>query len=101
VPRGLRRAWLAAPLLVAAAAAAPALATAGPPGASSCSGCHAVPARDGAAIPSLLGRSAEEIADAMLGFRSGARPATLMNRIALGFSDAEIRAIAAWLAVRP
>ncbi|WP_425350951.1 c-type cytochrome, partial [Methylobacterium aquaticum] len=30
--------------------------------------------------------------------RSGARPATVMTRIAKGFSDEESRAIAAWIA---
>jgi len=34
----------------------------------------------------------------MLAFRSGERPATVMGRIAKGFSDDEIRAIAAWVA---
>ena len=31
-------------------------------------------------------------------FKSGVRPATLMNRFAKGFSEAETRAIAQWLA---
>jgi cytochrome c553 len=90
---------LATPLLVAAAGVAFAADAAAPPGASSCSGCHAVPARTGAGIPGLAGRDPEEIAERMLGFRSGSRPATLMNRIALGFTEPEIRAIAAWVAV--
>jgi cytochrome c553 len=42
--------------------------------------------------------TAEEIAAAVANFRSGAREATLMNRIAAGFTDAEIEAIARWLA---
>jgi cytochrome c553 len=33
---------------------------------------------------------------AMQAYRSGQRPATVMDRIAKGFSDDEIRAIAAW-----
>ena len=36
----------------------------------------------------------------MLAFRSGAQPATVMDRIAKGFSDEEIRAIAAWFAAQ-
>jgi cytochrome c553 len=32
----------------------------------------------------------------MLAFRAGQKPASVMNRIAKGFSDAEIKAIAAW-----
>jgi cytochrome c553 len=33
----------------------------------------------------------------MQAFRTGARPATVMDRIAKGFSDEETRAIATWL----
>ncbi|TGD98648.1 c-type cytochrome [Methylobacterium nonmethylotrophicum] len=76
-------------LLATPAAAAP------PPGATTCSGCHGAP---GGAVPSLAGHSAEDIAAAMAAFRTGARPATVMNRIAKGFSDEESRAIAAWIA---
>jgi cytochrome subunit of sulfide dehydrogenase len=32
----------------------------------------------------------------MQGFRSGARPATVMDRIAKGFTDEEVKAIADW-----
>ena len=70
-------------------------AAAAPPGASSCSGCHGAP---GGAVPSLAGHSAEDIAASLTAFRTGARPATVMNRIAKGFSDEESRAIAAWIA---
>ena len=33
---------------------------------------------------------------AMQAYRSGQRPATVMDRIAKGFSDDEIKAIAVW-----
>jgi len=36
----------------------------------------------------------------MEAFRSGERPSTVMGRIAKGFSDDEIHAIAAWLAAQ-
>ena len=36
----------------------------------------------------------------MAAFRSGAREATLMNRIAKGFSEDETRAIARWIAAQ-
>lgn len=31
-------------------------------------------------------------------FRAGSRPATVMDRIAKGFTDEEVKAIAAWYA---
>jgi cytochrome c553 len=69
-----------------------------PPGASSCSGCHAAKAGVDSAVPRLAGRAAGEIAEQMRAFRSGARPATVMDRIARGLTDAEVEAIAAWYA---
>ena len=72
---------------------------AGPPlGASSCSGCHASNAAVETPVPRLSGRPASEIVAAMQAFRDGKRPATVMDRIAKGFSDAEIAAIATWYA---
>jgi cytochrome c553 len=94
------------PLLLAVAAlallsaAAPARVAAEPAGASTCSGCHA-PAGVDVAIPSLAGRPAVEIVEAMAAFRSGAREATVMDRIAEGFTDEETRAVADWLAALP
>ena len=71
-----------------------------PPGAASCSGCHATGAASASSVPRLYGRDAGEITTAMNGFRDGSLPATVMNRIAKGFSDDESRAIAAWLAAQ-
>jgi cytochrome subunit of sulfide dehydrogenase len=91
------RAALAALL---AAAAPPAARAASPPGASACRGCHAEAGRPDAAIPSLHGQSAGGIAEAMRAYRAGERPASVMDRIARGFSDEEIQAIAAWIAAQ-
>ena len=71
-----------------------------PPGAASCSGCHTSGAAAASPIPRLYGRNTGEIMTAMTGFRDGSLPATVMNRIAKGFSDDELRAIAAWLAAQ-
>ncbi len=79
------------PLLVSAALACGA---AGPPGAASCTGCHA----PGQGVGVLQGRPAADIVTQMEAFRSGARPATLMNRIVRGFSPEEVQALATWFA---
>ena len=71
-----------------------------PPGAASCSGCHAAGTLPASPVSRLYGRNAGEIMTAMAGFRDGSVPATVMNRIAKGFSDDELRAIAAWLAAQ-
>ena len=84
-----------------AASSVPALAASlPPPGAASCSGCHSAGATSAASVSRLYGRDAGEITTAMAGFRDGSLPATVMNRIAKGFSDDEARAIAAWLAAQ-
>ena len=85
-------ALLAGPAVAAGIAGAP-------PGASSCSGCHAIRSPT-SAVPPIHGRPADEIADALAAFRAGTRPATVMNRIAPGFSPEESRAIAMWLSLQ-
>jgi len=67
-----------------------------PPGASSCSGCHPASASIDTAAGRLIGRSPTDIVAAVAAFRSGQRPATVMDRIAKGFTDDEIKAIADW-----
>jgi cytochrome subunit of sulfide dehydrogenase len=69
-----------------------------PPGASSCSGCHAAGKSVETPVPGLIGRKPDEIESAMTAFRTGQRPASVMDRIAKGFSDDEIKAIAIWYA---
>jgi cytochrome c553 len=71
-----------------------------PPGASSCTGCH--PARPGVAtpVPRLNGRDAAQTTTAMTEFRTGKRPATVMDRIAKGFTEDETKAIAAYFAAQ-
>src|SRR5215469_9494731 len=67
-----------------------------PPGASSCSGCHPVSASVDTPVKRLVGRKPEEVVAAVRAFRSGEKPATIMDRIAKGFTDEEIKAIADW-----
>jgi cytochrome subunit of sulfide dehydrogenase len=71
-----------------------------PPGASSCTGCHPATAGVATPVPRLNGRDAAQIVTAMTEFRTGKRPATVMDRIAKGFSDDEIKAIAAFIAAQ-
>lgn len=68
-----------------------------PAGAPACLGCHGA---NDTELPSLKKLSALEIETAMEAFRTGAREATLMNRIAKGFTVDETRAIAQWLATQ-
>jgi cytochrome subunit of sulfide dehydrogenase len=87
--------------IVTIVAASTACAAEAPAGASSCSGCHAASDKAGNLIPGLRGRDPAELVAEMRAFRSGERPATIMDRIAKGYSEAEIEAIAAWFAGQP
>jgi sulfide dehydrogenase cytochrome subunit len=72
-----------------------------PPGASSCTGCHAAQRNPDSVIPRIAGRKADDIVRFMREYRSGAWPSSVMGRIAKGFDDRQVEAIAAWYAARP
>ena len=63
-----------------------------------CSGCHGTDGKSVGAIPSIGGKSADYIEKAMLGFRDGSRPSTVMQRHAKGYTDEEIKQIANYFA---
>jgi cytochrome subunit of sulfide dehydrogenase len=67
-----------------------------PPGALACSGCHPPARTADATVAPLTGRNPTDIVAAMQAFKSGQRPSTVMDRIARGFSEDEVKAIATW-----
>ena len=89
---------IVAALAMTAFPISPARSAEAPPGAVSCSGCHAARADVQSAIPRLNGRNAGDLVQQMAAFRSGQRAATIMDQIAKGYSEAEIQAIADWYA---
>jgi cytochrome subunit of sulfide dehydrogenase len=89
---------LAAAIGVASIAAAVAASDEPPAGAAACSGCHPATTRVTSPVPRLAGLEQAAIVRAMQEFRSGQRAGTVMDRIAKGFTDEEIQAIAAWYA---
>jgi cytochrome c553 len=96
----MMRKTLAAAIVMATIAAA-AVASADPPvGAASCTGCHPSSARVTSPVSRLVGLDRAAIVRAMQDFRSGQRAGTVMDRIAKGFTDQEIQAIAAWYATQ-
>jgi cytochrome c553 len=96
----MMRKFLAAAVGLASIAAVGVAWAESPAGAASCSGCHPLSPRVTSPVPRLVGVDRAAIVKAMQDFRSGQRPATVMDRIAKGFSDEEIQAIAAWLAAQ-
>jgi sulfide dehydrogenase cytochrome subunit len=69
--------------------------------AESCGPCHGSGGVGaGPSVPSLAGQPQAYFITAMKRFRSGERPSTVMRRLALGYSDAEIEAMGAYYAAR-
>ncbi len=68
--------------------------------AAPCASCHGTDGHSPGEIPSIAGMTPEDLSRAMLDFRSGARPATVMNRIARGYDEPEIAAIVAYFATK-
>jgi cytochrome c553 len=92
------RTAVAAAIGLASIAAALGASAEPPAGAASCSGCHPNSSRVTSPVPRLRGLERAAIVRALQEFRSGQRTATVMDRIAKGFTDEEVQAIAAWYA---
>ena len=71
--------------------------------AATCAPCHGTDghAVASAALPGLAGMPAGYFSEQMNGFKSGARPATVMTQLARGFSDAQIEQMARFFAAQP
>ena len=68
--------------------------------ANACAACHGPEGRSHGAIPALDTLPTEDFMSALQAFRADARMGTVMNRIAKGLDDAEIRAMADYFATR-
>lgn len=65
---------------------------------NTCAGCHGTNgASAGGPMPSIAGLSTRYISQALNDYKSGKRPSTIMGRIARGYSELEIQAIASHL----
>ena len=62
--------------------------------ANTCFSCHGTDGKSAGAMPTIAGKSAAYIVEKLTSFKSGALESTIMGRIAKGFSDAEIDALA-------
>lgn len=67
--------------------------------AATCAACHGTEGRLTTSVAPLAGRSSEAMQAQLLAFKADQVPgATVMNRIASGFSEAELQAIARYFA---
>lgn len=66
--------------------------------AASCNACHGPYGRSQAGIPTLEGRSADEMYNSLKGFATGQKTAFVMHHHAKGYTDQELRDIATYFA---
>jgi sulfide dehydrogenase cytochrome subunit len=70
--------------------------------ANTCAGCHGTNGQSvGPASPNLAGISTSYFVDTMIAFKEGERPATIMDRIAKGYSEEQLEAMAEHFAAMP
>ena len=94
------RAWVA----VALTAALPALAqdvNLARNLAATCANCHGTNGQAKGDMKPLAGLSADKIVAMVADYKSGAQPATIMHQISKGYTDEQIRLIAAYFAAQP
>jgi sulfide dehydrogenase cytochrome subunit len=66
---------------------------------NTCAGCHGTNGVSmGPAAPSIAGMSAAYFEDTMLAYKKGERPSTIMERLAKGYTEEEIKAMAEFFA---
>ncbi len=66
--------------------------------ANSCTSCHGIEGRSVGATPSLAGQAEADLLAKLQAFKAGSVEATIMNRLARGYSDEELAALAAYFA---
>jgi len=69
--------------------------------AATCANCHGTNGQARGDMKPLAGVSAEKIVAMLADFKSGAQPATIMHQISKGYTDEQIKLIAAFLATQP
>jgi sulfide dehydrogenase cytochrome subunit len=88
----------AAALAAALAAGAAAAQDAAPPIAQGCAGCHGQKGEGMGPVVAIAGYDREAFLDVWAAFRANERPATIMNRIARGYTEAEVAELADYFA---
>jgi sulfide dehydrogenase cytochrome subunit len=58
-----------------------------------CAGCHGTDGDSQGSAPSLKGENAEILREMLMDYKTDKEKGTVMNRIAKGYSDAEIAAV--------
>ena len=70
--------------------------------AASCAQCHGTDGRaaPGSTVPPIAGMQRDYLVAQLKAFKAGTRPATIMNQLAKGFSDAQLEQLAGYFAAQ-
>lgn len=68
--------------------------------AAACANCHGTNGHAQPGMEALAGKDKDELLQKLLDYKSGRKPATLMHQITKGYSDDELRALAAYFAAQ-
>lgn len=66
--------------------------------AASCAGCHGTNGVAQQGMESLAAQSKEELLKKLLEFKTGAKPATVMQQLSRGYSDEQLEQLASYFA---
>ena len=69
--------------------------------AATCANCHGTNGQARGDMQTLAGYPAETTVAMMGAFKSGALPATIMHQVAKGYTDEQIKLVAAYFAAQP
>jgi len=67
---------------------------------NTCYSCHGTDGKSVGEMPTIAGKSESFVAKKLMDFRKGELEPTVMNRIAKGFTDDEIKAIAKFFSMQ-
>ena len=68
--------------------------------AATCANCHGTNGVSQGVIDSLAGKPKDELVRKMQEFKSGQKPATVMQQLAKGYTDEQINLVSGWFAAQ-
>lgn len=69
--------------------------------AATCAACHGTDGRTAGINANLAGVAKDTLVQTLKAFKSGEKPATVMHQLSKGYTDAQLDAIAGYLAAQP
>lgn len=68
--------------------------------AAACANCHGTDGRAQPGMEALAGKDKDEMVQKLLDFKSGRKPASIMHQLSKGYTDEQLKDIAAYFAAQ-